>query len=83
MNDKMIYLDNAATTAMHPQVLEKMVPYFCENYGNASSVYRFAQKSKQAQEEARRVIAETLHAEPSEICFTAGGSEINLRRLCV
>ena len=75
MNDKMIYLDNAATTAMHPQVLEKMVAYFCENYGNASSVYRFAQKSKQAQEEARRVIAETLHAEPSEIYFTAGGSE--------
>ena len=75
MNDKMVYLDNAATTKMHPQVLEKMMPYFCGNYGNSSSVYRFAQKSKQAQEEARRVIAETLHAESSEIYFTAGGSE--------
>ena len=65
--EKMIYLDNAATTAMYPEVLEKMLPYFCESYGNASSVYQFAQKSKKAQEEARRVIAETLHAEPGEI----------------
>lgn len=71
----MIYLDNAATTAMYPSVLEKMIPYFCENYGNASSVYRFAQKSKHAMEDARKIIAESLHAQPEEIYFTAGGSE--------
>ncbi len=75
MNDRMIYLDNAATTKMYPQVLEKMMPHFCENYGNASGVYRFAQKSKKALEEARAVIAQTLHCEPGEIYFTAGGSE--------
>ena len=71
----MIYLDNAATTSMDPRVLEKMIPYFCENYGNASSVYRFAQKSKHAMEDARKIIAESIHALPEEIYFTAGGSE--------
>ncbi len=75
MNNKIIYLDNAATTKMHPLVLEEMLPYFCESYGNASSGYRFAQKSKQAQEKARKTIAETLDGEVAEIFFTAGGSE--------
>ena len=71
----MIYLDNAATTAMDPRVLDKMIPYFCEDFGNASSVYQFAQKSKRAVEDARRIIADSLQALPEEIYFTAGGSE--------
>ena len=75
MNDKMIYLDNAATTAMYPQVLDKMMPYFCDNFGNASSVYQFAQRSKRAIEEARKMIADSMHAFPEEIYFTGGGSE--------
>jgi cysteine desulfurase len=57
------------------EVLEKMLPYFTENYSNPSAVYSFAQKSKNAVEDARAVIAKTLNAAPSEIYFTAGGSE--------
>jgi cysteine desulfurase len=71
----MIYMDNAATTSVRAEVLEKMLPYFTENYSNPSAVYSFAQKSKNAVEDARAVIAKTLNAAPSEIYFTAGGSE--------
>ena len=71
----MIYLDNAATTAVKPEVLESMKPYFTETYSNPSSVYRFAQESHKAVDEARAQIAKSLHAKEDEIYFTAGGSE--------
>lgn len=73
--DKFIYLDNAATTAVLPEVFEKMKPYFLENYSNPSSVYTFAQETKNAVEEARADIAKILGAKPREIYFTGGGSE--------
>lgn len=73
--DKFIYLDNAATTAVLPEVLEKMKPYFLEKYGNPSSVYTFAQETKNVVEEARADIAKILGAKPREIYFTGGGSE--------
>lgn len=73
--DKFIYLDNAATTATRPEVVEAMTPYFTKYYGNPSSVYTFAGESKKAMEEARQTIADTLGAKQNEIYFTAGGSE--------
>lgn len=72
---KLIYLDNAATTATNPEVVEAMLPYFTENYGNPSSIYEFASKSKTAIEEARSTIAGVLGAKDNEIYFTAGGTE--------
>ena len=72
---KLIYLDNAATTRTAPEVVEAMLPYFTEYYGNPSSVYEFAGKGKQAVDQSRRTIANALGAEPEEIYFTAGGSE--------
>ena len=72
---KMIYLDNAATTKTAPEVVEAMLPYFTEFYGNASSVYGFAGNSKEAMAKARETIAASLGAKTSEIYFTAGGSE--------
>ena len=71
----MIYLDNAATTKTAPQVLEAMLPYFSEAYGNPSSIYSIAGKSKAAITKAREQIAAVLNAKPEEIYFTAGGSE--------
>ena len=73
--DKLIYLDNAATTKTAPEVVEAMLPYFTEYYGNPSSVYTFASKSKEAVTRQREVIAEALGAKSEEIYFTAGGSE--------
>ena len=72
---KMIYLDNAATTKTAPEVVEAMLPYFTEFYGNASSVYGFAGNSKEAMANARETIAASLGAKANEIYFTAGGSE--------
>lgn len=72
---KMIYLDNAATTKTAPEIVEAMLPYFSELYGNASSVYSFAGKSKEAMTKARETIANALGANANEIYFTAGGSE--------
>ena len=72
---KMIYLDNAATTKTAPEVVEAMLPYFTEFYGNASSVYSFAGNSKEAMAKARETIANALGAKENEIYFTAGGSE--------
>lgn len=72
---KLIYLDNAATTAVRPEVFEAMKPHFLEEYANPSSVYTFAQHSARAVENARSQIADMLHAKTSEIYFTAGGSE--------
>lgn len=71
----MIYLDNAATTKTAPEVVEAMLPYFTEYYGNAGSIYRLGSKSKKAVIQAKETIAATLGAEPNEIYFTAGGSE--------
>lgn len=71
----MIYLDNAATTKTAPEVVEAMLPYFSEYYGNPSSIYSFSDKSRAAIRDARDYIAESLHAKPEEIYFTAGGSE--------
>lgn len=73
--DSLIYLDNAATTAVKPEVFEAMKPYFTEFYSNPSSVYGFAQKNHTVVEDARETIADTLHAAPQEIFFTGGGSE--------
>lgn len=70
-----IYLDNAATTKTAEEVVEKMLPFFSEYYGNPSSIYSLAQESRKAVMEAREAIAETLQAKPEEIYFTAGGSE--------
>lgn len=73
--DRLIYLDNAATTKTAPEVVEAMLPYFTENYGNPSSVYSFAAKSKDAITRQREIIADALGASANEIYFTAGGSE--------
>ena len=72
---KTIYLDNAATTKTRPEVVEAMLPYFTEYYGNPSSVYEFATPSKKAIAEARETIAKSLGAQTNEIYFAAGGSE--------
>lgn len=72
---KPIYLDNAATTATRPEVLEAMLPYFCEFYGNPSTVYSLGASSKQAEEHARESIGISLNAPAQDIYFTAGGSE--------
>lgn len=72
---KLIYLDNAATTKTAQEVVEAMLPYFTEYYGNPSSVYSFASQNKDVITRQREIIAETLGAKSNEIYFTAGGSE--------
>ena len=71
----MIYLDNAATTRTAPEVVEAMLPYFTEYFGNAGTVYKLGTESKRAVIRAKETIAQTLHAEANEIYFTAGGTE--------
>ncbi len=71
----MIYLDNAATTKTAPEVVEAMLPFFSEYYGNASSIYTLGSASKKALNQARRTLADYLGAKQEEIYFTAGGSE--------
>ena len=71
----MIYLDNAATTKTAPEVVDAMLPYFSEYYGNASTIYSLGAESKKAMDHARQTIANSLGAKPEEIYFTAGGSE--------
>lgn len=72
---KTIYLDNAATTMVNPKVVDAMMPFFTEYYGNPSSIYSFAGKAKEAVEDARATIAGILGAKTEEIYFTGGGSE--------
>lgn len=72
---RLIYMDNAATTAVRPEVFEKMKPYFMENYSNPSAIYSFAQEGRKAVETAREQLAAGLGAKPEEIYFTGGGSE--------
>ena len=73
--DKFIYLDHAATTQTKPEVVDAMLPYFTEFYGNPSSVYKFSNKGKEAILNARTTIANSLNTEVTNIYFTAGGSE--------
>lgn len=75
MDKKLIYLDNAATTAILPEVLDKMMPYLTEYYGNPSSVYGLAGVSKEAIDKSRKTIADFIGDKENEIYFTAGGSE--------
>jgi cysteine desulfurase len=70
-----VYLDNAATTPVSPAVLDKMLPYFLEHYGNASSIYSTGRDARKAIDAARRQAAQALNAKANEIYFTAGGSE--------
>ncbi len=72
-----VYFDNAATTPLHPKVLEKMLPFLKEDFGNASSIHSYGRKVRVAIEEARETIAAFINANPSEIYFTSGGTEAN------
>lgn len=69
------YFDNAATTPVRPEVAKEIIPYFTESYGNPSSIYKIAQKNKNAVEKGREQVANAIGAAPNEIYFTAGGSE--------
>jgi len=70
-----IYLDNAATTALEPQVLEEMMPFLTEKFGNPSSIYSYGRETRMAIESARKKVAKILNANPGEIFFTSGGTE--------
>lgn len=72
---KIVYMDHAATTYAAPEVVEAMLPYFSEKFGNPSSVYGIGQENKAAVEDARAKVAAAINAEPNEIYFTAGGTE--------
>jgi cysteine desulfurase len=71
----MIYLDHAATTPVDPRVVEAMLPYFAEQWGNPSSLYEHGQRARRALDEARDTVANALNARPNEITFTSCGSE--------
>jgi len=73
----LIYLDNAASTAVHPEVVKEMMPYFDIQYGNPSSIHQFGRKAKNAIQKARKQVAALIGAEPDEILFTSGGTESN------
>ena len=72
---KLIYMDNAATTQVYPEVLDTMIPYFTEHYGNPSAIYSFAGEAKRGVDHARETIANVIGAKTEEIYFTGGGSE--------
>ena len=71
----MIYLDNAGTTKVSKEVVGAMLPYFEDNFGNASSLHSIGQRAKESLENARKMLADCINAEASEIYFTSGGSE--------
>jgi len=73
----LIYLDNAASTKIHEDVLEEMMPYLKEQYGNPSSIHRYGRLAQKGIEKARKQIANLINADPSEILFTSGGTESN------
>ncbi len=70
-----IYFDNAATTAIDPQVLDAMLPYLQNGFGNPSSIYSYGRETRLAIENARKSVAKILNAHPAEIFFTSGGTE--------
>src|SRR5450755_3027796 len=70
-----IYFDNAATTPLDPVVLEAMMPYLTEKFGNPSSIYSYGRENRMAVEQARKTVSGILHAHPAEIFFTSGGTE--------
>ncbi len=72
---KRIYFDNAATTSLDPMVLETMMPFLTEKFGNPSSIYSYGRETKMAIEQARKSVAKILNAHPAEIFFTSGGTE--------
>lgn len=72
-----IYLDNAATTPLHPDVLDAMMPYLVNHFGNPSSIYSYGRETRLAIENARKSVAKALSAKPGEIFFTSGGTESN------
>ena len=71
----LIYFDNAATTTLDPKVLETMMPYLTQHFGNPSSIYSYGRESRMAIENARKTVAKLLNAHPAEIFFTSGGTE--------
>ncbi len=77
MSERMVYLDHAATTPVRQEVVEEMLPFFKEAYGNPSSIYRLGREARGAVEEAREKVARVLGARPEEIFFTSGGTESN------
>ena len=70
-----IYFDNAATTSLDPEVLEAMMPYLTEKFGNPSSIYSYGREGRMAVEQSRKTVARLLNAHPAEIFFTSGGTE--------
>lgn len=77
-----IYFDNAATTPLDPQVLEAMMPYFTEKFGNPSSIYSYGRESRLAIENARKIVSKILNAHPAELFFTSGGTESSNTAIC-
>src|SRR6478752_1217870 len=75
--DQRIYFDNAATTALDPEVLEAMLPYMTEHFGNPSSIYSYGRETRLAIENARKSVAKLLGVKPGAIFFTSGGTESN------
>jgi cysteine desulfurase len=75
LKHKLVYMDHAATTAVHPRVLEAMLPYFSQTYGNPSSIYYIAQEARKAVDEARASVSNVLGCKPGEVIFTSGGTE--------
>ena len=75
MERKTVYMDHAATTPMHPSVLEAMLPYFSRSYGNPSGIYGIGQEARKAADEARATVSSILGCRPSEVIFTSGGTE--------
>ena len=72
-----VYLDNSATTSVDPRVVEAMLPFLTEKFGNASSIHYFGQEARAAVDRARHQVAVLLNAQPNEIVFTSGGTESN------
>jgi len=72
---KRVYLDHSATTPVHPEVLEAMLPYYKDKFGNASSIHQFGRDAKDALEQSREAVAKVINAASSEVYFTSGGTE--------
>src|ERR1041385_9216496 len=77
-----VYLDNSATTPVDPRVLEAMLPFLREDFGNASSIHYFGQRARAAVDKARHQVAALINARPNEIVFTSGGTESNNLAIC-